>query len=220
MDCQARARGVTACGLLMIAAAVVPAIGCSAVATVFYVVKGTNVSAEFDDLKAKRVVIVCRTTPSLHYSMRSAGNGLARQIGQRLTANVRKIEVVDPREVEAWIDENSWDEFTEVGKAMDAEMVVGVDLERFSLYQSQTLYQGEAVYSIQVFDMTAGGEVVYEKHPPEARYPPNAAIETSQMLEAGFRREFIADLAEQVARHFYDHDSRVDFAKDSQAVLD
>ncbi len=219
MDCVVRARGVKAYGLLAIAVAVVPAIGCTAVATAFYVVKGTNVEAEFDGLKAKRVVVVCRATSSLHYSIPSAGKELARQLARRLATNVRKIEVVDARDVEAWIDENSWDEYTEVGDAMDADLVVGIELEHFSLYQSQTLYQGEAIYSIQVFDMAAGGEVVYEKHPPEAHYPPNAAIETSQMYEAEFRREFIADLAEQVARHFYDHDSRVDFAKDSDAVL-
>ena len=218
MECLAR--GVKTYGLLAIAAALVSAIGCSAVATAFYVVKGTNVNAEFNGLKAKRVVVVCRATSSLDYSVPRAGHELARQVAGRLSDHVRKIEIVAQQEVGAWIDENTWDEFTEVGDALGAEMVVGIELENFKLYQSQTLFQGRAVYSVRVFDMTQGGDVAYEKDPPEAVYPPNAAVETSQMLERQFRREFIADLAEQIARHFYDHDSRVDFAKDSKVVLD
>ena len=42
-----------------------------------------------------------------------------------------------------------WEEYVEVGKAMKADMVVGVELEKFSIYQAQTLYQGKANASVR-----------------------------------------------------------------------
>jgi len=41
------------------------------------------------------------------------------------------------------IDENNLEEYRALGKAVDAEMVVGVELEAFSTYDGQTLYRGK-----------------------------------------------------------------------------
>ena len=74
----------------------------------------------------------------------SVARDLAQQVTTLLEKNVPKIQVVDQRKVNKWIDENTWEEYREVGKGVKAEMLVGIDLESFSIYQGQTLYQGKA----------------------------------------------------------------------------
>ena len=191
--------------------------GCNLMATAMYVVTGQNTPADFDELKRKRVAVVCRPITSLHFHDSSVARDLAKQVGLLLHENVTKIELVDQREVLEWADENTWEEYAEIGKALNADMVVGIDLEEFSLYQGQTLYQGKANVRLLVYDVAQGKYPVFERNLPQAVYPPNAPIPASDNQEAHFRRKFVAYLARQVAHHFYDHDSTVDCANDSTA---
>lgn len=201
-------------GALVIATAA----GCNLVATAMYVISGQNVAADYDGLKGKRVAVVCRPVISLQYKNTTVSRDLAKQIGQLLTKHVDKIKVKDQREIDQWTDEHEWEEYVEIGKAVDVDMVLGIDLEEFELYQGQTLYQGKANLNFAVYDVTKGREAVYEKHLPQTHYPPNTAIPAGDLPEAQFRRKFVDVLAEQIARYFYDHDSTVDFASDSTAL--
>ena len=123
--------------------------------------------------------------------------------------------MIEEREVSQWTDENTWQRFTEVGKALKADVVVGVELERFTLYQGPTLFQGNATVRVVVYDMENGGKQVYEKSLPRVLYPPHTPISSADKSEGEFRVQFLGVLAEQIARHFYSHDSRVDFATDA-----
>ncbi len=127
--------------------------------------------------------------------------------------------VIDQREVTEWTDEKSWDEFTEIGKALHADMVVGLDLDEFDLYQSQGLYQGRATISkLVVYDMRKPNEPAFETSIPQIHYPPTSPIPAGDKPEAEFRTQFIKVLSEHVARHFYDHDPTAEFASDSTAL--
>src|SRR6185369_10761854 len=126
-----------------------------------------------------------------------------------------KIDLVDQREVAQWMDENHWQKFTELGRAFKADMVVGVELERFTLYQGPTLFQGSATVRVVVYDMQTGGKQVFERNIPRVLYPPHTPIPSAEKSEGEFRRQFITVLAEQISRHFYAHDSRADFATDA-----
>jgi uncharacterized protein YbjQ (UPF0145 family) len=205
--------------MFLACALVLPQTGCvRALATAFYIIKGTNVDAEFDGLKDKKVAVVCK--PPLQYSFTNSNvaNDLAKKVGDLLAARVRKIEVIDHDEVAEWVDENSLEEFTEIGKALKADMVVGVELDQFGLYQGQTLYQGTADVRIQVYDLAEDGSApVFQKHLPGVRFPTNSGIPTDRP-EASFRMEFLNVLADQIGRHFYDHDNRGDFAGDTNTL--
>jgi hypothetical protein len=204
--------------LTLATALVAIATGCNLMATAMYVIAGQNTPAAFKGLKGKRVAVVCRPVSSLHFRDSSVARELAKQVSILLEENVAKIELVDEREVFEWADENTWDEYPEIGKALSADMVVGIDLEEFSLYQGQTLYQGKANVRLLVYDLAQGKQPVFERNLPQAVYPPNAPIPASDNQEPHFRRKFVAYLARQVGHHFYDHDSTVDFANDSTAV--
>ena len=142
---------------------------------------------------------------------------IARGVSRLLRQNVPKIEVIDQRKVEEWMDNNAWDEYAEVGKALDADLIMGVDLESFSIYEAQTLYKGRANVNVKVVDCHTG-ETIVEKPLPQSVYPPNAVKTTDEMQEAEFRREFVGVLTDQIARHFYSHDPRAYFAADAKSI--
>jgi len=210
------------CGRLLVVfallATVATAGGCtSALATAVWLIKGPDIPAEFDGLRGKRVVVVCRPATSSLYANPNVAKDISRHISRLLSRHISKIQVVDQGKVAEWLDTNTWDDFTEVGKALEADMVLGIDLEQFSIYQGQTLFQGKADFSMKVCDC-ATGEVVFEKDLPLVIYPPNHGIDTSDMQESDFRREFVEVLSDQIARHFYPHDPRAYFAMDAKAM--
>lgn len=200
----------------LILATLVPLTGCNAVALVMYTLKGNAVPPEFEELKDKRVAVVCRPTTSLQYTNAGVDKQLARELGTLLKLNVKKLELVNPDKVDKWTDENSWEEYVEVGRAVDAEMLVAIELEAFSLYQSQTIYQGKANVIVRVYDMKDDGKLVYEKTLPQTIYPVVGGVPTDKP-ESQFRREFLARLGGEIGRHFYSHDPGLDFARDTAA---
>src|SRR6476660_1180474 len=131
----------------------VAATGCTLMATAMYVIQGSNTPADFNGLKGKRVAVVCRPVTSLHFRDSSVSRDLAKQVGILLHKNLSRIDLVDQREVFEWADENNWEEYVDIGKALNADMVVGLELEEFSLFQGQTLYQGKANLKMMVFEV-------------------------------------------------------------------
>lgn len=204
---------LVALGLLITAA------GCqSGLFTAMYILKGTDVAPAFDGLKGKKVVIVCRATSELEFANVTVADDLAATLGQQLGQKVKRIEVVAPRKVERWTDENDWEDFTEVGKALNAQIVVGIDLDQFGIYQGQTVYQGTAIVGIHVYDMEQQGAQVYSATPPQTRWPPNSVEPVGNKLPNQFRKEFIGVLSNEIGRHFYPHDPASDFARDAVSL--
>jgi hypothetical protein len=193
--------------------------GCrSAIATALYFFRGNEVAPEYKGLKGKTVAVVCRQPAGLDYASSGVGADIVREMSKLLQEKVSKIKVVDAQKINKWCDENNWEDYAEVGKAFNADLVVGVELERFSVYQAQTLYQGKANATLRVYDCKDGGKVLFEKILPQTVYPPNAFIQTSDIQETQFRREFIGVLADQIARHFYSHDPYADLGQDNSAL--
>lgn len=187
--------------------------GCtSGLATAVWLIKGPNIPAEFNCMKDKKVAVVCRGADV--YNFRNVPKELSQKVAALLKSNVPKIKMVDQREVDQWMDSNTWEEYLEVGRALKADLVLGIELERFSIYQGQTLYQGKANVVMKVYDCKSG-DLVVDKPLPQSVHPPNSAKMTSDMQEEAFRREFVGVLADQIARHFYAHDPRAYFAPDA-----
>jgi len=199
--------------------AVVAAGGCAqALLTGIYLTKGPETPAEFKELKGKKTAVVCRPLAELQYSSSGAPQRLSTMVGALLKTKIKKLELTSPAKIETWTDEHEWEKFTEVGKAMKSDYVVGMEIEEFKLYQGQTIYQGRARVKVTVHDMNQDGEVVYEKSIPEIVYPPQGGVPTSEKSEEEFRRQFIGVVAEQVGRLFYGYDHRKDVAIDSTTL--
>ena len=112
---RSHGRTPTAClvclaGFALAAASLLPAGGCAPLlATGIYLWDGGNVvPAECDALKDQRVVVVCRP-PSLHeYRQAGASRNIAQRVSELLVDNLKGADVVNPREVDNWVDDNDW----------------------------------------------------------------------------------------------------------------
>jgi hypothetical protein len=191
--------------------------GCSMLPAIVWVIDPDDVDAEFEELNGKRVAVICRAT-SMEYAHPTVSRDLAVRVAALLRKNVRKVEVVDERELADWVDKHDWHDYREVGRALKADMVVGIDLERFELSRGSTLLQGQADVRLAVYDVKNNTKVWEPTKPLSVKYPPNSPYAAADRQEDDFRRQFLGVLAERVARHFYDYDSRKDFALDSTVL--
>ena len=139
-----------------------PPSGCPALlATGIYVLEGGNmVPAECEALEGQRVVVMCRPPSSHEYRHAGASRNISQRVSELLVENVKDIDVVNPREVDNWVDESDWGDFRELAEAVRADMVVHIELDDFDLYKGKTLYQGRADVTVTVYDM---------KRPQQAR---------------------------------------------------
>ncbi len=192
--------------------------GCNMLAMMGYVAHEDNIDPEYKKLEGKRVAVVCRPVEQLQYADAGAAPDLANLVSERLTKNVKKCNVVRASEVSEWADEHNWQEFSEVGKAVKADYVVGIELEQFSLDEGQTLLKGRADIHIFVYDMKKGGQKVWDKKipSPELVYPPNSAV--ADRSPAEFRQQYLEVLADHVARNFYPYDKRADFCAETNVL--
>ncbi len=201
-----------------VACALIAFTGCHQIlATAVFLWSGVETPAEYAGLEARRVVVICRPPSSLEYRDAGAARDLAKRVGMLIRQNVPEVDVVDARDVENWADESDVDDFEDLADALNADVVVRIELEDFDLYKGQTLYQGRASVSLSVYDVTEGRRVVWEKSMGETLFPENSAVPAQEKAVHAFRRQFLDVLAEKVACHFYDHDPRHMFAIDAAA---
>ncbi|HEX7375891.1 MAG TPA: hypothetical protein VF278_02205 [Pirellulales bacterium] len=182
-------------------------VGCvKLLTTVAYFVKGTNDPAEFEGLKDKRVAIVCRPLVELRYgSAGTAANDLAIRVGQLLRAKVKRVKVVKQSQVNDWTDENPDQELEDIGRGVKADVVLGIDIEQFSLLLGQTIYQGKAVVRLSACNV-ADGEVLWEKTMRQVVWPARGGVSTQDKPLQEFQRDYLEVLATEIGNHFYPHD--------------
>ncbi len=202
-------------GLVLIAAHS----GCSSIlATGMYVFDGGNMSpAEFDGLKGSRVVVMCKPPSSSEFRHAGAARGIAARASEMLAKNVKGIDMVSPREVDNWSDENDGGDFRELAKAVHADKVVYIQLDDFELYKGKTLYQGRADVTVTIYDMKDHNKVLWDKHLGEVLYPTNSGIPAQDKPVQQFEREFIDIVAGRASMYFYRHDANEMFAMDAMA---
>jgi hypothetical protein len=201
-------------------------VGCKGLSsTVAYLIKGTDVDADYDGLRNKRVVVVVRNASGAATTDAEYGaQELARQIGDNLQANVSGLKTIDQQEVDRWKDDlnhHEQDDFRALGKSLKADAVVAVELEEFRLNDNSTsLYTGRSDFRLVVFDLKdKKGDIVYSYSPKESIvYPPNHGVPIGNKTRAQFRKIFVSALAEKIAEHFYAHDPTVHFASDSELL--
>ncbi|HVX13255.1 MAG TPA: hypothetical protein VHC22_18875 [Pirellulales bacterium] len=195
------------------AALIVTQIGCvRLITTLGYFVQGTNDDPEFEGLKDKKVAIVCRPLIELKFTSGTVTNDIAERVGQLLRQNGKRIKVVKQSKVNNWTDENPEPELREIGQGVDADIVLGIDLEQFSLYQGQTLYQGKSQVKLTVCNV-ADGEILFDKPMRQIIWPTRGGQPSGEKPVQQFQREYVEILATEIGNHFYPHDH---FARNSE----
>jgi hypothetical protein len=188
--------------------------GCSTLLTAAYLLQPADVPAEFNGLRGKHVAVACRPIVELEFSDAGSARELASLVGSQVQSKVRRSRVIGQHEVARWIDENAWVDYPTLGKSLDADLVVGVDLEQFRLHEGSTLYRGRATARVRVFDV-ATKEVLFEKRFDDFSFPANSAIPATDRSEPEFRGMFLQMLSQKISRCFHAYESREVFAEDS-----
>jgi hypothetical protein len=188
--------------------------GCSTLFTAAYLLQPADVPAEFTGLKGKHVAVVCRPIVELEFSDAGSARELASLVGAQVESKVRRARLIGQQEVARWIDENSWVDYPTLGKSLDADLVVGIDLEEFRMHEGSTLYRGRATAHVRVFEV-ATKKVLFDKRLDNFAFPANTAIPATDRSEAEFRAMFLQMLSQKISRCFHAYESRDVFAEDS-----
>jgi len=183
-------------------------------ANAIYIVRGIDAPAEFDDLKDKKVAVVVSTSAGLNSD--ASGILISRHISELLARNVKKVEMVNPEEVDRIINDQPLGDrsISEIGSRLRADYVVFVDIANLKLRDGQTLFKGRSNTSVTAFKISDGERPVFKKTFPEFVYPQHGAPVTD-FDEATFQRIYLAELALRIARTFYPYDPSIDVAKDA-----
>ncbi|MCA9133979.1 MAG: hypothetical protein KDA45_12520 [Planctomycetales bacterium] len=208
-------RTAIACGLL---AGLASTGGCiNFAANMIHAITGNNRPADFDGLEGRRVAVVCATDGGMGTDATSAM--LTGYIHAALNGNVKKIDVIRQSEVERWIDSHGHTDadYLEVGRGVGAERLVAVEVLNLSLKDGATLYKGQADITVSVYDIPAGGKILYRKQIPEFAFPKLGGPTVTDVSEAKFRARFLSIVARTVSGLFYEVDATADFALDATA---
>jgi len=206
-------------GVLLAIAALVSTGGCaSLLATGIYAWNGGNmIPPECDLLEGKRVVVMCRPPATNEFRHAGASRNISQRVSELLVQNIKKIDVVNPRDVDNWVDESDWGDFRELAETVHADLVVHIELDNFDLYKGKTLYQGQADVNVSVYDVREKCKLVWSSKMGELLYPVNSGIPAQDKPPQQFEREFVNVVAEKVAVNFYKHDPHDSFAIDARA---
>ena len=203
-------------GLIVMA----PLSGCAGlIAYPLYVIKGDSVPANYDKLASKRVAVICKSASSAS-GPNSPESLINRHFSQILQERVSDVEIVPVEEVADWIDRNNWNEIdcVEVGRGVNADAVVLLAVESFSLKDSPTLFKGRSTVTTKVYDLTQDGKVDYQGNTFDFAYPQNGGRHTTELSDAAFQRQFTKVLSHHLAKDFFKYDKSEDYAQDATLI--
>ena len=199
---------------------ILPITGCvGMVAHALYVIKGDKIPAAYEGMEEKRVAVVCSSVSPANGPTSPSGM-IARQVSTILQSRVDDIDVVRQEEIADWIDRNDWDEidYTEIGRGVNADLLLLLDVQSFSIRDGQTLYKGRATVQTTVFDIQDRGKVAYQADTFDFTFPENGAKHTTETNEASFRRAYIGALSRHLAKEFFAYEKSEDFAHDASLI--
>ena len=208
--------GFRCLALAAVVALIIPSAGCIGMIVQAANLFGMNdVPAEFNGLRGRRVAVVCQS-PQYSDQLEAATERLTDELERYLQGRVRRISFVARDEVNDRLESRSGDipDFQRLGKAVDADAVLVVDINAFSTQDNQTIYQGKCDYSITVYDIN-NDEIVFEKDNPEFAHPKRGGYQLTEMPPDKFHREFVKFVAADIGRFFHSNEFPEQFAKET-----
>ncbi len=156
--------------------------------------------------KSKVTLVYCYASKELKWDHETVDFDLAKHVAYQL--NGKKIKVVDPDRVYAWLDKNSdWRKTSEIGAALKADFVVHIDVKDYSLTEANVnnLYRGTADCIVNVVKMDEdkkGGTVIYTTSLKSA-FPKNGPVDQSTMPYAEFKKRYLSALSYEIGNLFF-----------------
>lgn len=200
--------------LACLLAVILPLSGCNYIILAGYLIGGPpSIEPDFDAMlnksmtdKEVTVAVVCYAPDTIRWNFERIDKELEKYVSYRLASH--KIQVVNPDQVRAWLDENpDWDKPEEIGAQFDTTYVIYIDLQSYSLYEkgSAILYKGRSEAIVSVFEMNGEeGDKIYTKE-ITSEYPIHAPRSTSEVTYSTFKQEYLSRLSEEIGRLFYEY---------------
>ena len=206
-------------GLALACFAALGSTGCiGMMAQIGWVTGGDLIPAKYDGLDGKKVAVVVMTQGQT-YGPGTEATLIGSRVERLLQREIDEIEIIDQDRIQDWMDQNNWNEvdYVEVGKGVEADMVVAVDIDRYTLTDGPTLYKGRTSYSVKVFDMAKkGNKVVFSEEPPMYEFPKQGGRYRDSTSKEKFERQYVTMLSQRIARHFYPYPMTNDYATDAE----
>lgn len=196
--------------------AVFPLLACNLLTPMIFIGEHKKrVLPEFDKLEGTRVAVLVWTDPSTlfdyPYARLELGAYVAHKLFSEMTQRKLEIDVVDPRDVEDFIQRNVDAQIDPqaVGKEFEADYVIYLEILRFQIRdpdQPQFL-RGLVDASVVVHDVGADPDLVrrFELAPVRCICPEGVPVLMSTTNAVALREATYRKFAEQVARKFYEH---------------
>lgn len=169
-----------------------------------------SVSAEFDKLSGKRVLVFVWAEQETLFDYPHIRYELAGHVKDRLENNVEDCQVVDPAGVEDYVQRKfeAANDPHQTGRHFQADMVLYVELLQFQVRDpnSPDLLQGKLSTAITVFDLSADPDQLNEftLAPVDVTYPEQPTI-MSRRNAMLIRRETYSKFAEELVQKFHEH---------------
>lgn len=201
--------------LIVAAGLLVSSSGCiGAMAQILYVIRGHKTPAEYDGLAGKKIAVVV-VSDSSAYGADTMSYTVSKAVSVDLANNLKGSSVIPPSRIEAWIDQNGFEgsDFIEIGKGVDADMVLAVEVGTYTIHDGSTLFKGQADLTITVYDCKRE-QIVFTKGPDNFVFPKTGRprIQTS---DRKFEQFYLARLTKHISRLFYSHDQLDSIAEDA-----
>ncbi len=154
----------------------------------------------------KKIAVVCYAPKELKFDVDDVDAEIAKQVAYRL--NNKGMKVIAPAVVQHWLDHNDdWDSPAEIGVALEADWVIYIDMEEYSLYEkgSTKLYRGRTSAMVEVYDMSDGAGHEIFAHELTSTYPLRQAASTDDIPKQRFKSLYMSYLGEEIGKIFYPH---------------
>ena len=209
--------------LLIALLLLVQAMGCAqAFLAPIWLIKGGLVDPEFKKQvkeipKESKMIVVARSSANLFgldNPSRDVSYGLTLLCSNNISKK-KKLKWIPYENAEAQFDSNSFslESFAKIGQKVDADYVIGVDIDSFNTQISSQFYQGRAKAHVQLIKVETG-EILGRKTLPEYVYPPNP-VPVNDKPGPEFQKQFIAKLAGEIGTLFYPYDPHDKYALDN-----
>jgi hypothetical protein len=171
-----------------------------------------KVPAEFTKLENRRVAVVVWAPQETLFDYPHVRLELSTHIADRLWAHVKKINVIDCRKVEDYIERSLGFALDpeEIGDKLDAEMVVYVELLEFQIRDPSApdLLRAEIRASVTVYDLTVDPDQPkrYELEEASVHYPESGTVQLTATSALVVRKAAYEAFADAVARKFYTYE--------------
>ena len=209
----------------LLATTLAAASGCAgALMMRFYLIHGTEAPpVHKDEVKAipkgSRLVVICRSNLNLFGTSNPNGD-ISRAVTFCVSRNIKnknkkKLEWIPIDEVEEKFDEQEFNNlsFEKMGAALDADYVIGIELDSFEIHHSTQFYQGNAKVLVRLVDVK-NHETICRDSMPSYVYPPTP-VPISDIDESTFQNRFVVNLAKNISTLFCPYDPHEDYAVDS-----